>query len=328
MRTNLLSATLVAILACTSAVSLGCSKSSDTSGAEVTAENIEANGDVLPEGHDNGSVVWRITPEGQVRALVKSPDGKPIEGDLSGTLVWPGPSGEQKIPLTYDKDQKLLVGAAPKLEQDLTEVRYEIKVADKTWNGALHLPSGGTKQVVEGAQKAAAKEIPKGKVGPNGGVIQVVGDDIVEVVADKSSGEMRVYVLDADLKPVAIGQRKVKLGLVGATSETVVLTPGPGDLYFTGKINAKVNPVKVTVYVTHPDHVDVAVVGWTPGKVIVVGAAAVAVNVLVVAPWKVDVKVRTPGVIVVGDDDDDDDDGFRVKFKGHGHGRGGTVIRF
>lgn len=323
---NLLSAALFAILI-GGGGALGCGKSAET-GAEVTAENIEASEDVLPEGHDEGTVVWRIAPDGQVRALVKAPDGKPIEKDVSGTLIVPGASGEQRVALNYDTDQKLLVGAAPKLEADLTELRYEIKVSDKTWTGALHVPAGGTKALAEGSKKATAKVEVKGKTGPNGGVIQVVGDDTLEIIADKESGEVRVYVLGPDLKPIAIGERKVKLGLVGATAETVVLAPGPGSLYFVGKVNAKVDPVKVTVFVTHPDHVDVAVVGWAPGTVLVVGARAPTVKVLVAPAWRVDVKVRTPGVVVVGDDDDDDDDGIRVKFKGHGHGRGGAVIHF
>jgi hypothetical protein len=329
-RNNLLTATLLATLAmvmATGGVMLtGCSKSSD--GAEVTAENIEGAEDVIAEANDTGSMVWRVTPEGQVKVLVKSPDGKPVEQDVSGTLTWQGPSGETKVPLTFDKDEKLLVAAAPKLEADLTEVKYEIKVGDRSWNGALHLPAGGTKAIVEGAKKASLKDIPKGKVGPNGGIIQVVGDDVVEVVADKDTGETRVYILDADLKPVAIGDRKVKLGFVGASSETVVLNPGPGNLYFVGKVSAKINPVKVTISITYVDHTDVVIVGYHPGKVIVVGAGAPVVKVLVTPVWKVDVKVKTPGVIVVGDDDDDDDDGFRVKFHGHGHGKGGAVIRF
>lgn len=323
---NLLTATLLAMVMASGSVTLaGCSKSSD--GSDITAENIEGNEDVVAEANDTGSMVWRVTPEGQVQVLVKSPDGKPIEQDVSGTLTWQGPSGETKVPLTYDKDQKLLVAAAPKLEADLTEVKYEIKVADKSWTGALHLPAGGTKAINEGAKKADLKNIPKDKAGPNGGVIQVVGEDVVEVVADKDTGETRVYILDADLKPVAIGDRKVKLGFVGSTSETVILNPGPGNLYFVGKVSAKINPVKVTVCITYVDHTEVVVIGYHPGKVIVVGAHAPVVKVLVTPVWKVDVKVKAPGVIVV-DDDDDDDDGFRVKFHGHGHGKGGAVIRF
>jgi hypothetical protein len=319
--THILSATLLAILMAGGSAMTGCK----SDGAEITAETIEAAEDVIAEEHDTGSMVWQITPEGQVKVLVKAPDGKPVEKDVSGTLTF---EGGTKVPMTFDKDQKLLVASGPKLESDLSEVKYEITVEGKSWTGVIHIPSGGTKQLVDGAKKAAAKDIPAGKVGPNGGVIQVVGDDVVEVVADKASGEVRVYVLGPDLKPVAIGSRKVKLGFVGASAETVVLAPGPGDLYFVGKVGAKVDPVKLTVVVTHPDHVDVALVGYRPGARVVVGARAPSVRVLVAPAWAVDVKVRTPGVVVVGDDDDDDDDGIRVKLRGHGHGRGGAVIRF
>jgi hypothetical protein len=318
---RLLTSTLLVALMAGGAAMTACKSES---GAEVTAENIEAAEDVIAEEHDTGTMVWQVTPEGQVKVLVKDPAGKPVEKDVSGTLTFPG---DKKVPMTFEKDEKLLVASGPKLEGDLVEVKYEITVEGKSWNGAIHLPAGGTKQLVDGAKKAAAKEIPAGKVGPNGGIIQVVGDDVVEVVADKASGEVRVYVLGPDFKPVAIGSRKVKLGLVGGSAETVVLAPGPGDLYFTGKLSSKVDPVKLTVVVTHPDHVDVVLVGHRPGARVVVGARAPSVKVLVVPSWKVDVKVRTPGVVVVGDDDDDDD-GIRVNIRGHGHGRGGAVIRF
>ncbi len=120
---------------------------------------------------------------------------------MSGTLTWKGPNGDAQA-RSRSTRRLLLVATGPKLEADLTEVKYNIVVAGKPWNGTLHLPSGGTKVIVEGARKAEKRPIPPGKTGPNGGVIQVVGDDTIEVVADKASGQVRVYVLDADLKPV------------------------------------------------------------------------------------------------------------------------------
>lgn len=311
---SVLPALLLMALSAAGPALIAC-KSSD---AEVTAENIDSAEGTLIEDHEGGSIVWHVAPDGKVRALVKSSDGKPVDTGVNGTLTWKGPGGDAKIPLALDEKEKLLAASGPKLEGDLTEVKYEVAVAGKTWSGALHLPAGGTKQIVEDAKKSAAKTLPKGKVGPNGGVIQVVGDDIVEVVADKTSGEVRVYVLDADLKPIAIGDRQVKLGFVGSSVETIALTGGPGGLYFVGKLVAKVNPVKLTIVIIAGGHTHCVIVGYSPGVHIIVHGKAPSLKILVAVSWNVNVKVKGPGVIVVHDDDDDDDDHYH----GHGHGHG------
>ncbi|WP_437609212.1 hypothetical protein WMF20_49660 [Sorangium sp. So ce834] len=317
---RVVSAVALTALIAGSSLSAGCKSSAE---ASVTEESVEAAPvaleEPLTEEHDGGSVAWEIAPDGAVRALVKAPDGKPIDKDVSGTLTWRGPNGEEKVPLALDAKTGLLVAAGPKLEADLTEVQYNVVVAGKPWNGTLHVPAGGTRVIVEGARKAEKRPIPAGKTGPNGGIIQVVGDDTIEVVADKASGQVRVYVLDANLKPIPVGDRKIKLGFVGSSSEVVVLTPGPGGLYCVGTVAAKVNPVKLTVVVAHPTHADVVLVGYRPGVHVVVGPAAPALNVIVATTWSVGVKVNAaPGVVVVHDDDDDDDDGRAVHIHVHG----------
>jgi hypothetical protein len=125
-------------------------------------------------------------------------------------------------------------------------------------------------------------------------------------------------VLDPDLKPVKVGKRKIKLGLVGGATEVIELNPEPAGLYCVGKLTTKVDPVKITVAVTVEDHTDVVLCGWTPGVDVVVGVGAPRFNILVVnLGWGVDVvKGKTPGVIIVDDDDD-----HHVHWHGHGHGR-------
>ncbi|WP_437734112.1 hypothetical protein [Sorangium sp. So ce1335] len=321
---SVLSVVALTTLLAGSPFAAGCKTAAE---ASVTEESVEAVPvaleEPLTEEHDGGSVGWDIAPDGTVKAIVKTADGKPIDKDVSGTLTWKGPNGDAQVPLTLDAKTGLLIAAGPRLEADLTEVKYNVVVSGNPWNGTLHVPAGGTRVIVEGAKKAEKRPVPPGKTGPNGGVIQVVGDDIIEVVADKTSGQVRVYVLDANFKPVPIGDRKIKLGFVGSGSELIVLTPGPGGLYGVGTIGAKVNPVKLTVVVAHPTHADVVLVGYRPGVHVVVGPSAPSLNVVVATTWNVGVKVKTapgPGVVVIHDDDDDD--GRPVHIHVHGKHKG------
>ena len=275
-------------------------ESAESMEATVTAESIGDEDAIITEQHDNATVVWNVSADGQVKALVKSPDGKPIDKDVSGTVTWKGSGPDDtpvELPLVFDAQAGMLVGTIPKLEGDLTELEYNIQVEGKPVAGTLHLPAGGTKELVLHAKASADIDIPEGKVGPNGGVIQVVGEDRIELVADEATGDVRVYVLDADFNPVQIEDRTIKLAIVGEAPETIVLVPDPGGLYFTGHMRAAVDPVRVTVAVGRPHvHTHVAVVGWHPGAVLVVGARAPRVRFRVAGGWHGHAKVVGPKV--------------------------------
>ena len=301
---KLLHSTLVALSLAAVAALPACSKKDDKAEAEVTAENIAAE-DAITEQHEAATVTWAVAPEGKVKARFKAPDGTPLDDGVTGTVtVKPARKGAEPVSakLVFDAKAGVHTADIPKLEDDLTEVSYDVQVKGKPLKSTLYVPKGGTHELVATAKLNAEVKIPEGKKGPNGGVLQIAGDDLIEVAADVKTGETRVYVLDDDLKPIPVGKRKVKLGVVASGPEFVELDAEPKGLYFTGKLGVKTNPHKLTV-VVYPEDTPTPVVvlcGWHPGAVVVVGPSAPVVGLFVVANWSPVVIVPTPGVIVVG----------------------------
>jgi len=317
---SILRSALVPLLAAGMMALPACSKKAEvTAEAEVSAENISAD-DAITEQHEAATVTWAVAPDGKVKARFKSPDGEPLNDGVVGTVTVK-PSEPDAKPVTaklaFDAKAGLYTADIPKLESDLTEVSYDVQVKSKPVKGALHLPKGGTRELVATAKVTAEVKIPEGKKGPNGGIIQVAGDDLLEIVADQKTGESRVYVLDDDLKPIPVGKRKVKIAVVASAPEMVELAPDPKGLFFTGKLTVKANPTKLTV-VLYPE-VEVAPVvvlcGWSPGVVVVVGPSAPVIGLFVAVNWVPVVIAPVPPVIVVGG---------KGKGKGHwgwkGHG--------
>lgn len=251
-------------------------------GAEAGASaDVAIADDALVEEHDAGSVAWTVSADGSVKARVGDAEGKQIKKDVSGTLAWKSPAADAKaevksIALALDASTGLLVAAGPKLEADLTEVAYTLSVSGKPWSGTLHLPAGGTAELVASAKASAeASAALEGKLGPHGGTIQIIGDDRFEIVAD-GAGEVRVYLLGPDLKAIAIGERKITLAINAEANapEVVVLLPAPGKLYVKGKLKANVDPVRITLAVNVDGKARVALVGFKPGARLAIGAKA------------------------------------------------------
>jgi hypothetical protein len=283
----------------------GCSKDKEAAAAEaVSAENAvtERNGDV--------EATWGITPDGQVTALVRDKDGLPVTSGISGSVtVRPQGGGAPVVVPLAAQGNGLVTAQIPKLSQDLTEVGYEVQAGSASATGTMHVPRGGTRELVESATEAAAAGYTStDQKGPNGGVVQVVGDDLVEVVGDKNSGTVRMYFLDDDLKVIPIGKRRAKLAMVGASPAVIDVDPDPSGMYLTGKAAASVQPVKATVAVIDGDEVDVAICGYVPGGVVVIGPDVPVLGVFVVVGWAPVVVVQ-PGVVV-------------MKGKGKGKGKG------
>jgi hypothetical protein len=310
---------LFALVPAFAIASAGCSKKSSEPVAGETSGALAPRGPI--ESYESGTIQWEVKPDGGVRALVKTTDGTPVGPDVHATLLWKGPAGEKRVALAYDEPSGLLVGSGPKLESDLTEIRYTVTVGGRPWVGALYLPTGGTDQLEAAARRAARHPIPPGKVGPNGGVLQVVGDDTVEVVADRNNGQVRLYELDPSYKPIAIGPRRATLGLMGGDVEMLALAPGPGGMYFTGRLATRVDPVMMTIEVVNGDEIDAAIYGYEPGAVVVVGPAAQTIHLLVAVNWGVEVVgPRAPGVVVIEPEWGFEGPGWEGPgWAGHGH---------
>jgi len=288
------------LVVCAVALALagGCSKKNKDAENDDRQSNVEgAAGAAFVEQFERGSVAWNVKANGQVLARIEDDGGKDISKDVKGSIAWTEGNDTRTANLEWDNDVKALVAKGPPLEQDLTELRYTLISEGEPVAGALHVPANGTAELNADAN-VAAKVSVEGAVPPHGGVIQVVGDDRLEIVADDDSDEVRVYLLDASWQPVAIVDRKITIAVGGPKPEVVVFTPAPGGVYFVGHWHVVGEPPRLTVCVKRPKLVRVAIVGWHPGvKIHVGGGPKVKVKVKggVVFGPKVDVKVNGGG---------------------------------
>ncbi len=296
---------LVGFIGLASLAGTGCKK------AMVTADQIEKSAAAITTQYDHGTGAWIIGADGSVSALLHGEDGKPMPG-VVGQVSFEQDGKTKTVPATYNEKTGVLTATGPKLDADLNHVTYALVADGKPIDGAIDVPRGGTQDLVETAKLQTT--IPEDKtVGPNGGVVQVVGPDRVEVVANRETGEVRAYVLDADYHVVDPGDRKITLAFEGHDPEVVVLTPAPKGRFVVGHVRTRVDPVHVTVAVNVHGATHACLVGWVPGKVVVVGHKAPRVHVFVVAQpvWDEDgvvvlhghhhghgVVVGAPGVVV------------------------------
>jgi len=284
----------------------GCKKA-----MKVSAEAIENSPAAITQKGAHGTSTWIVGPDGAVSALLKGPDKKPISGKVTGSINFAIPDGTPtSVPATYDPGTGVLTAAGPKLDADITPVNYQLQVDGNPWDGSIDVPRGGTQDLVETGGLQA--QLPPGRLGPNGGVVQMVGPDRVEVVANKKTGDVRAYVLDPDYHVIDPGDRRITLGLEGPEPEVVVLAPQPHARFVVGHMRSRVDPVHVTVAVNEHGRTHACLVGWHPGVAVVYGPAVVPVPLYAVDTWHDDdgevefhgrhgeVVVGAPGVVVGG----------------------------
>jgi len=281
-------------------VAAGCKK-------HITADSIEKSTAAIVQQSDRGTSTWIVAPDGAVSGVLKDPSGIPFKGPVTGQVTFRSPDGSpQSVPVQYDPSTGVMTAAGPKLTADVTPMDYALTVDGKPWNGQLAVPVTGTQELADNAQLNVATPPPT--TGPHGGVVQIVGPDRVELVANKGSGDVRAYVLDPNNQPIDPGDRTITMALGGDQPETVVLAPDPTAHFVVGHMRTRVDPVNVTVAVRERGHTHVCLVGWQPGAVVLVGPAAPRVHLLAVDAWPGEVVevhgrhhevvVGAPGVVV------------------------------
>jgi hypothetical protein len=300
-------ALVVSALALGAGICTGCNKSSSERALSDSAAFVETS--------NVASIAWNIGPDGRVRATVKAPDGKPVTENVSGTMEWKAGANPNTVVLSPDKPSGALVAAGPKLDSDLTEIDYTVSVQGTPMSGTLFLPRGGTSELTGPTKTTPPGAVPDGKKGPHGGPIEVVGTDRLEIVASRK-GEVRVYVLDANLQPVAVGARTIRLGVGGPSPEVVALSPASSGLYLVGHWRVSGEPARITIEERDGDQVFVVLVGHKPGTVFVAtGVQPPPATMVIVEEFEPRHR----------DDDDDDDQGEHgkeVRIHVHG-GKGG-----
>jgi hypothetical protein len=276
---------------------LACSK-------KLTADAIETSPDAVAQKGSLGASTWVVGPDGTVNAALKGPDGKPITRTVTGQVTFQQPRGAStSVPVTYDPQTGVLTAKGPTLDADITPVTYALTVDGKPWNGTIDVPPGGTHELVASAPPPPPGAPPPPAPGPNGGVVQTVGPDRVEVLANKNTGEVRAYVLGEDNQPIDPGDRAITVALEGEAPEVVVLEPEPGGHFVVGHMRAHVDPERVTIAVRRHGRVHACLVGWSPGAVVVVGPGAPRIPFFAVEAWPGDVEWRGRhhhGEVVVG----------------------------
>jgi hypothetical protein len=252
---------------------------------DITAESIEKSPDAITEEGPPGWASWIVQPDGTVRAALKDRDGRPVAQPVTGQITFGNSDGPPtSVTVHYDRQAGVLSAAGPKLDADITPVTYALKMGDTPWSGTIGVPPGGTRDLSETGRLQTF--LPTGTVGPNGGEVQMVGPDRVELVANKRTGDVRAYVLDARNRPIDPGDRKITVEIAGSHPAVAALAPEPHAHFAVGHLPALIDAPRVTIAVHAHGATHACLVGWSPGAVLLVGPQAPRLHVLaVVDAW-------------------------------------------
>lgn len=268
-------------------------------GGPSAQKETERDANALVQELPFGTIGWTLEADGVVKADVRDKAGAPVKEGLQGSVE--GADGKA-VALAPVEGTTLWGAALPALQADLTPIHYAVQLAPpdeaadaptalvEPSTGVFYVPAGGTKVLLSAPAPAPTVAVKGAPVeataavdvkGPHGGVVQLVGPDRVELVSDQDSGEVRAYVLDAQLQPIPVGERRLTLGVVADHPELVTFEPVDGGAYFAAGWGIKADPVSLTLAIRVGPVVQVGVVGWRPGL------RFVAVRR---EPWKIRVK--------------------------------------
>ncbi len=230
----------------------------------ISAEELVGKESTIAEKATEATFYWNIEGDGDARLVVKDSAGAIVKQGVTGQLTFSSEaSAEPKtVALAPEGKSGVLRADGPKLDKEVTEVKYAVLVEGKPLTGTLHVPQSGTEGLSTAAKASASAE----EKGPNGGTIQVVGEQRYEVVGDAGSGQVRVYLLGADAKR----PKKIRLG-VDAKSPKLVELVWNDEGYYVADVGVTEKPRKLTlVVVDHDDHPHVVVIGHRADAVILI----------------------------------------------------------
>lgn len=236
----------------------------------TSAKDVIDKDSTFAERNASTTLHWNVAASGKTLLVIADEAGNALKKDVTGQLTFkPESGGEPKtVPLALDAKSGIASADGPALNGELTEVRYALVAADKPLTGSLYVPKQGTAGLVESAKSAAPAAT---EPGAHGGTIQVIDGKKYEVVADSESGEVRVYLIDADAKH----PKKLELGLE-SDDPRVVQLKWNDEGYYVAEVGAEKPPRTTTlVVVDDDDHVHVCVVGFRPGVVLVLDSRPV-----------------------------------------------------
>ncbi len=232
--------------------------------SEAKAEELVASASTFAEKSALGTLHWNVSPDGLARLVVKNDAGVIEKANVTGQLTFVTEDGKKKqtVPLSLDEKVGVLRAEGPKLDEQVTEVRYALLLHGKPWSGALHVPKEGTEGLAEAAKENPRPEQAKGS---HGGEVHVIDGQRYELVADGDSGDVRVYLIDGSKRP-----KKLKLALDTDPPKQVELT-AHAEGYYVASVDVAKLPRKTTlIVVDDDDDAHVVVVGYRPGVVVIV----------------------------------------------------------
>lgn len=150
----------------------------------------------LVEERDEARLAWVVTSDGAVGLRVQGPGGDELSpADVSAKVKKEDGAWVTLIPSTSGRG---LAGTVGPLGSGLHGLTYEVTARGASLTGTFHVPEGGTAALIA----PPTITVPAGTKGPNGGLVDVVGNHRVELVVDEATGELRVYFLDDKLKVI------------------------------------------------------------------------------------------------------------------------------